>query len=154
LRQYHEARAALKQAVTLLSKNKIQDAELHAEILNSLGIIQFDEGEINKAEKSFTRAVSLPADPNRQDSALWEVENNLAQMYQLKRHGAKAEAAYKRALQLVEIQPGGNHPDAAMIHTGLGALYNNMGRLAEAEKELRQSLDILERTDRPFDDTV
>ena len=144
-KRYREARAALKQAATLISKNRIQDPSLSAAVLNSLGVVQFDEGKVDKAERSFTRAALLPWDPNTLGNAgLWEILSNMGQVYQTRHQTVKAEEAYSQSLHLAELQMGTGHPTLAILHTNLGSFYSDMGRLSEAEKHFQLSLAILE----------
>jgi tetratricopeptide (TPR) repeat protein len=142
-KRYREARAALKQAATLISKNRIQDPSLSAEVLNSLGVVQFDEGEIDKAASSFARAALLPWDPNTLGNAgRWEILNNLGRVYQIRHQTVKAEQAYSQSLHLAELQMGSGHPAIAILHTNLGSFYSDMGRFGEAEKHFQLSLAI------------
>jgi tetratricopeptide (TPR) repeat protein len=137
--KYREARTALKEATKLISKCKVQDAGLNAALMNSLGVIQFDEGEIDRAESSFLRAASLPFDGS------WEVRSNLGHVYQIKRQYAKAEEAYSSSLRLAGDGPG--HLSLAIIHDNLGSLYMDMGRVSAAESQFRESLGLLESLD-------
>jgi tetratricopeptide (TPR) repeat protein len=137
--KYREARAALKEATKLISKCKVQDPGLSAAVMNSLGVIQFDEGEIDKAESSFSRAASLPFDGS------WEVRSNMGHVYQIKRQYVKAEEAYSTSLRLAGDRPG--RLSLAIIHDNLGSLYMDMGRGSEAEGQFRESLALLESLD-------
>jgi len=144
-KRYRDARAALKQAATLIAKNRIQDPSLSAAVLNGLGVVQFDEGEIDKAERSFTRAASLPWDPDTLGNAgRWEILSNMGRVYQIRHLMVKAEEAYSQSLHLAELQMGAGHPAIALLHTNLGTFYSNMGRFSEAEKHFQLSLAIFE----------
>ena len=144
-KRYREARAALKQAAILISKNSIQDPSLSAAVLNSLGVVQFDEGEMDKAEKSFTRAALLPWDPNTLGNAgRWEILSNMGRVYQIRHQTVKAEEAYSQSLHLAELQMGTGHPAIAILHTNLGSFYSDMGRFSEAEKHFQLSLAIFQ----------
>jgi tetratricopeptide (TPR) repeat protein len=148
--QYREARAALKQATTLISKNRIQDSALSAELLNSLGVVQFHEGDIDKAESSFTRAALLPWDSNTIGSGgRWEILSNMGRVYEIRHQAAKAEKAYSQALHLAELQLGTDHPAIATLHNNLGSLYTDLERFSEAEQHLQVSLAILQDANMP-----
>jgi tetratricopeptide (TPR) repeat protein len=154
-KRYRETRAALKQAATLISKNRIQDPSLSAAVLNSLGVVQFDEGEIDKAERSFARAAFLPWDPNTLGNAgRWEILSNMGQVYQIRHQTVKAEEAYSQSLHLAELQMGTGHPAVAILHTNLGSFYSDMGRFSEAEKHFRLSLAIFQSANVPGGDAV
>jgi tetratricopeptide (TPR) repeat protein len=151
--QYGEAKAALKRAATLISKDRIQDPELSTEILNSLGVVQFDEGDIDKAERSFTRATLLPCDSNPlRNGGRWEILANLGRVFQIRHQMAKAEEAYSQSLQLAEQKLSAGHPATARLHDNLGSLYTELGRFSEAEKHFQLSLAILQNANMPGDD--
>ena len=137
--RYREARTALKEATKLISKYKVQDVTLSAAVMNSLGVVQFDEGEIDKAENSFARAAALPFEGS------WEVHNNIGHVYQIKRQYAKAEEAYAASLRLAGN--GQNHLSLAIIHDSLGSVYMDTGRFKEAESQFREGLALLEGLD-------
>jgi len=154
-KRYREARAALKQAAALISKTRIQDPSLTAAVLNSLGVVQFDEREIDKAERSFTRAALLPWDPNTLGNAgRWEILSNMGQVYQSRHQTVKAEEAYSQSLHLAELQLGTGHPTIAILHTNLGSFYSDMGRFSEAEKHFQLSLAIFESANVPGGDAT
>lgn len=146
--EYREARRLLKEASQVLSKNKIQDPALNAEIENSAGVIQFQEGEIDKAAKSFAHAATVPS------MSRWETANNLGHVYQVKRQYAKAEEAYKESIQLAQKGLGPEHPELSVLYNILGSLYTDMGRFKDAESQFQQSLALFEHADLSFDETV
>ena len=139
--KYREAQAVLKEAAKLVSKNKVQDPGLSAAIINALGVIQFADGEIDKAEDSFSRAAALPFD------GLWEVHNNMGHVYQIRRQYFKAEEAYSTSLRLCSGRVETPKLSLAIIHDNLGSLYMDMRRLTDAERQFRESLAILENSD-------
>jgi tetratricopeptide (TPR) repeat protein len=139
--QYRQARTALNEAMKLISKNKVQDPGLSAAITNSLGVIQFSEGEIDKAANSFSRAAAVPSD------SVWEMYCNMGHVYQVRRQYDKAETTYSESLRLAIERLGPNHPSLSIIHDNMGSLYMDMGRFSSAEKQFRHSLALLEGTD-------
>jgi tetratricopeptide (TPR) repeat protein len=154
-KRYREARAALKQAAKLISKNKIQDPALNAEVLNSLGVVEFNEGDIDKAESCFTRAALIRWDSNTPGSGgRWEVLSNMGRVYQIRHQTTKAGEAYSQALHLAELQLGTGHPAVATLHNNLGSFYTDMGRFSEAEKHFQLSLAILQNAHMPANDAI
>jgi tetratricopeptide (TPR) repeat protein len=89
--RYGEALAALKEASTLVNKNKVEDPNLKAQILNSFGVIYYHQRKMAKAERSFLRATELQfTASNLLDVDLWQILNNLGRVYQITREYAKA----------------------------------------------------------------
>jgi tetratricopeptide (TPR) repeat protein len=143
-----EARAALQQASKLTSKYKVQNPALNSAIANSLGVIEFDEGKIDKAENSFSHAAAFPTDD------LWQTLSNLGHVYHIRRQFAQADVAYQRSLHLAATRLGANHPTLSNIHDSLGSLYLDMGRLSDAENHFQQSLTLLENSERSSDNLL
>lgn len=146
--EYREARTLLKEAAQVLSKNKVQDPALNAEIENSVGVIQFHEGDIDKAANSFTHAAAVLS-PGQ-----WEIVNNLGHVYQIKRQYAKAEESYKESLQLAQNRMGPEHPNLRILHDSLGSLYADMGRFTDAENQFQQNLALFEHAELSFGETA
>jgi tetratricopeptide (TPR) repeat protein len=147
-----DASSALNEGRKLVAEHKIQEPQLTAELLNTLGVIQFYQGKLNKAESSLLQAATeistAPATPQQAD--LGEVLNNLGYVYQAKRKLEKAEDAYRRSLQFRETRYGSSHLRLAATLTNLGALYSDTGHYTDAEQSFQQSLAILEREESPF----
>jgi tetratricopeptide (TPR) repeat protein len=150
--RYREALAALKEASTLVSKNKLEDPGLNAQILNNLGFIYYNQGKRDKAEKLFLAASGFQFTPsNPLDVDQWQILNNLGRLYQFTNKYEKAEDLYKRALQLVEVRRGPSHPGLSVVLDNLGMLYARTGRYREAESQFQRSLAILEHSRMSFD---
>jgi tetratricopeptide (TPR) repeat protein len=147
-----DASNALNEGRKLLGEHKIQDSQLTGELLNTLGVIQFYQGKLNKAESSLLQAATeistAPATPQQAD--LGEVLNNLGYVYQAKGKLDKAEDAYKRSLQFRETRFGPTHLRLAATLTNLGALYSDTGHYTDAEQNFQRSLALLEREESPF----
>lgn len=80
------------------------------------------------------------------DSRLAEDWNNLAATaFRVARYG-EAERAYREALRVIVLSPAVPEARQAWLRAGLGAVYANSERLAEAESELSAGLEIAERT--------
>jgi tetratricopeptide (TPR) repeat protein len=151
--QFREAISALKQASKLLAASKVDDPNLSAQIQNGLGVIQFQQGDFNKAEASFARAAGFPIKPGGpNDAGLWQIMNNLGKAYEAKHEYQKAEDAFNRSLQLARVQLGEANAEMAILHGNLGGLYGETGRFEEAEYQFLRSLGILQLRATPFDD--
>ncbi|HEY2385048.1 MAG TPA: tetratricopeptide repeat protein [Terriglobia bacterium] len=146
--EYREARTLLKEASQLISMYKVRDPALNAEIENSIGVIQFHEGSIDKAGGSFTHAAAIPS------PGLWGILSNLGHVYQIRRQYAKAEEAYKESLQLGEVRLGPQHPSLSILHNSLGSLYMDMGRFKEAEIQFQHSFALLDHADLSFNEAA
>jgi tetratricopeptide (TPR) repeat protein len=150
---YREALSALSRASKLLDASKVDDPDLNAEILNTFGVIHFQQGAFNKAEGFFSRAAALPVSSDRPDEiGLWQMQNNLAKVYQARHQYGKAEDAFKRALQLCETQLSPGNPSVVVLYDNLGALYLELGRIEEAQDQFLRGLGILARPASSFDD--
>jgi tetratricopeptide (TPR) repeat protein len=150
--RYGEAEAAAKEALRLVTKHKVEDPCLNAQILNSLGVIYYHQRKMAKAESSFLQAAELQfTASNLLDVDLWQIVNNLGRVYQTTRQYAKAEDAYRRSLQHAEVRRGRSHPGLSIVLDNLGSLYAATGRYQEAESDFRRSLAILEHSRTSFD---
>ena len=81
----------------------------------------------------------------------WQSLNNLGRVYQVTRRYAKAEDAYRQALQLAEAQRGRSHPGLSIVLDNIGSLYAWTDRYQEAKSQFQTSLALLERSTTPFD---
>jgi tetratricopeptide (TPR) repeat protein len=151
--RYGEALAALKKASKLVARNKVEDPQLNAQILNSLGVIHYHQAKMAKAEDFFLKATKLQFTArNWLDVDLWEILNNLGRVYQVTRRYGKAEDTYRRSLQLAEVRLGPSHPSLSVLLDNLGSLYAETGRYGEAEAQHQRSLSVLEQTQMPVDE--
>jgi tetratricopeptide (TPR) repeat protein len=149
-----DATRAVSEGLKLAAKEKPEDPEMNAELLNSLGVIQFCQGKLNKAEDTFLRAAAQfrvnPATSHQAD--LGEVLNNLGYVYQAKRQTRKAEAAYEQSLQVSELRFGSSHLRLAAPLQNLATLYTETGDYKRAEENFQRSLAILEEEEAPFNE--
>jgi tetratricopeptide (TPR) repeat protein len=145
---YPGALAALDRASKLVETKKLADAQLNAEILNSRGIIYFQQGQLGKAKTCIARAAQImPASVEPWELTAEDILNNLAGLYRKSGESRRAEQTYKRALELTETRLGPSHPNVALILTNLGALCIELKRYKEAENYFQRSLQILSQPD-------
>jgi len=150
-RQFDGALAAINEASKFMIKNRLQDPQLDAEILNDLGVIALYRGKTRKAETYFKRASSIQFVPHDvlQDAVELDpgdILNNLGSVYQRTHQYAKAEDAFKRSLESLQGRLGDSHPNLVTTLTNLGYLYAVTGRYKEAEDQYQRSRAILERS--------
>jgi len=149
-KRYDEARAALETTSKIVKTHGLRDPVLDAEILNSLGILYFRQGKPGNAKSHFLKALdvkSLPPD----DPELTVILNNLGIVYRTGQQYAKAEEAFKRALNIIDgLQ---QHTPAHLVGTlkNIGTLYMVMGRYGQAEEYLRRALAMMEQPRFPLD---
>jgi tetratricopeptide (TPR) repeat protein len=151
--RFREASSALKQASSLMKKSKANDSGLAAEIQNTLGIIQFHQGEVDKAEVSLWQAARLSMNTTDPLSMVaWDVLNNIGHIYHQKHEFEKAEDSYKRSLRLAISRFGESNPNVAVIKSNLGSLYSDTGRYKDAEDMFQQTLSIFEQAQGSIND--
>ena len=94
-------------------------------ILNDLGSVYWDQGEVDKAERTWKRLLAM--DP---DSGM--ALNNLGMAAGKKKQYAEAVKFFQRAMEL--------KPNSLDPHLNLGRVYRVMGLGGPAEFQLRQAL--------------
>jgi Tfp pilus assembly protein PilF len=112
-----EADREFRTAVTL--------APLNTDARNAYGHFLLDQNRMAEAQEQFR--LSAEADVND------DAQENLAEIYSRAGDGNRAQAAFAAALAL--------NPFNGHAHMGLGAIYEKQGRVVEATREYRASLD-------------
>jgi len=117
-----------------VKNNRIQNAE--GDVLNSLGVLCQNMGNLPKAEEFFLKALKIRLNlfgENHYD--VGDSLNNLGLLYQnmgnLNLH--KAEDFFMRSLRIRYNLFGENHSDVASSLDNLGTLYKYMGDQMKAE---------------------
>ena len=145
-RRDSDAVKVLRQASKLLKKNTPAEQALAAEILNSLSIVYFRQGNMSRAEALTTQAIGIRSAAGRESDLVdAQILSNLGAISQRQHKYAKAEESYKRSLEIAEHRLGLFHPYLTRILTNLGGLYTEMRRYSEVEDRYRRSLTILEQ---------
>jgi len=150
---YRDAFAAIKESSKLVKAYRLQDPVLNAEILNTLGILYFEQGRIDKAKSCFLHALEVRfLQLDGQESPRWEILNNLGRIYHGTGQYSKAEDAYKRALRFAETRFGSSHVMLTVTLNNLAWLYAETGRYQQAEEYMQRSFAIVERRKSPFEE--
>jgi len=142
-RRDDDALWALNRAFKLAGGTSVSGASFTAQLLNSLGIAYYRQGNNDKAEAFFNQALRMVSGSGIQfDTA--ELLNYLGAVYSAKHQYQKAEYFLQQAMTMTESRVGPLHPELTFTLTALGALYTETGRYAEAEDQYQQALKILE----------
>jgi tetratricopeptide (TPR) repeat protein len=73
------------------------------------------------------------------------LRNSMGAMFEDQGRFDDAAAVYQRALELLEVERGVDHPDVATVHNNLGNLAERRGDFATAEAEHRRALAVREQ---------
>jgi tetratricopeptide (TPR) repeat protein len=141
--RYDDALRTLQQALKLTKDSKPSVPSIAAQVLNSLGVLYFQQRKYGKAESFFNQAMELVSSTSSPLNS-GEVLSNLASVYSVRGHVDKAEDSYRRALEITEAAIGRSHPDLTFTLSSLGVLYSDSGRYTEAEIQYKRALAILE----------
>jgi tetratricopeptide (TPR) repeat protein len=85
----------------------------------------------------------------QEDAGTGTVLSNLAALYVQQHDWRQAGALFFRALPMMEVARGPDHPQTAAILSNLGIAYFWQGKLDDAESALRRSIEILRNTPVP-----
>ncbi|MFK7948387.1 MAG: tetratricopeptide repeat protein [Saprospiraceae bacterium] len=119
-----------------------------AGMLNNLGILQSDENEFIKAEKSYNEALTIRKQLVKLNkkfySCVASTLNNLATLQNDKKEFIKAEKSYKEALAIYQKLSQGNQQtyshNIGMILNNIAILQSNKNEFTNAEKSYQEAL--------------
>ncbi len=150
-RRDEEALSVLRKALKVAKSDDGQsDGTFVSQTLNTLGMVYFRKGDVNKSEEFFNQAVrTLPNAESLNRRA--DLLNNLGAVYHAKHQFEKAEQYLNGALKVTEGQVGPNHPDLTFTMAALALLYIDMRQYTHAEQQYLRALEIL--GDRPVFET-
>ena len=114
-------------------------------ILNNIGLLKHDQGELQEARGYFEQAHRLLRDQQEATPTLARVVNNLATVYVALGNLADAEPLYLQSLKLREELYGYVSSTYATVLHNLGLLYTQQGRYYKARQVLESSLAIFEK---------
>jgi tetratricopeptide (TPR) repeat protein/CHAT domain-containing protein len=109
----------------------------------NLALVDEVHGDYAEAEGRLTRALAIAATyPDSMHTAVYA--NNLAKILQGRGDLDGAEAAFRRALRIIEQESGTEGSPYIVVSTNLGRLLVEQGRYADAEAKLREVLALSE----------
>jgi tetratricopeptide (TPR) repeat protein len=150
---FDEAQKLLTEArKTLLSHPGLADSQLlEAEILNSQGILFWQQGKLRKAQRLFENAMRTRVAagvPNELGDA--QTLNNLGLIYRKQHKYLEAERAFLTSIAITARKLDPSHPDLTLTLGNLAELYTAMGRYDDASVQLERCLMILRGLDQPL----
>ncbi len=145
-RDYNKAEELLLHALDIFKKVLGAEDDLTvAAVLNSLAVVYQEQGELDRAEPLYQRALGTQEKYLKPDNPdLANTIHNLAVLYLLKRDYARAEPLYQRAIQNIEKTLGPQHPLFANALESISIMYQVKGDLNRAIELQRRSNDIRE----------
>ena len=145
--------AAMYERAEATFEREHRDADL-AKLLNNLGNLRRDEGDLARAEPLLRRALALKEKVSGADSLDTAISlQNLAVVLDEANRLPEADALYRRALAIKEAKLGKDHPSVALTLTNLGALEVERKDYAAAEPLLRRAVAIRDRGESSPEDT-
>ncbi|MCP4360401.1 MAG: hypothetical protein GY796_20525, partial [Chloroflexi bacterium] len=119
---------------------------LRSEVSINLGFSHLQQADLEAAREAFAEA----AQNSSHDPGLWAVMFATFYWGQTYERQAQLPAAfdiYQRGLEIAQTQTNGRTPSPAVgfMHVGLGGLFYEWNRLAEAETHLRHALTFAKR---------
>ncbi|MGK7940457.1 MAG: tetratricopeptide repeat protein [Crocosphaera sp.] len=99
------------------------------------------EQEFILAEDYLKKALALQT-KFKQEESLASSLNNLAELYHFQGRYSDADPLYLKALELITILLGDNHPDVATSLNNLAGLYKSQGRYSDAKPLYLQALEL------------
>jgi tetratricopeptide (TPR) repeat protein len=138
---FDEARKLLAGTLSRAGKN----SDVVATILNNLGSVYQDMGDLREAERCYRRAVEMIESTTGPESiGLASPLNNLGSLYLEQSKYSKSIEVRRRSLAIREKAYGPDNPEVAAVLRNLAVAYMAAGAFAEAEGALQRSLAILE----------
>jgi tetratricopeptide (TPR) repeat protein len=141
------AKASLVRAVSESRRLLRPDHPLLAAAIRSLAAAQQDLGALAESETLRQEALQIAERSFGPDHVLTAIYvNDLANAFYLRGSYTEARRLYERARSLYERRLGPTHLGVTTASYNLGLLYNTMGDLDGAERELRSVAAIWQRT--------
>jgi tetratricopeptide (TPR) repeat protein len=147
LKQFAQAEAHYRQAITLYEKTERPNLLSIGDTLNDQAALYHSLGRFGEAELLYQRSLAIremSLGPDHPDVAISLY--NLALLYYTQGRYVEAEPLYRRSLSIREKALAPGHPDVARSLHNLARNDYAQGRYAEAEAYYRQALSIYEKT--------
>jgi len=145
--EFTEAKVHLERALTLAEKVYGQENPIVATIVNNLGCVQREMGDIQGAKQHFERALKIgenTSGPNYFD--ITTIVNNLGVIMQDMGDIQGAKQHFERALKVNENTYSSDRPDITIIINNSSRVIQAMGDLEGAKQHFEQALKIGEIT--------
>jgi class 3 adenylate cyclase/predicted ATPase len=120
-----------------------QDLSIEARILNQLGVVATDLGDIGQASERFSQALSIHRQTGNRGNEAGTL-SNLAFTWMALGEYAQAQAQFSQALSLSLAI--GNRDSETLIHVNLALVLLSQGQPAAARDHSRTALDLLRAT--------
>ncbi len=143
VKRYEEAIPLLRETVAL-QKSKL--GESNTKTLTAMGNLAFaleDTKQLDEAEALMRRVVEIRRRSNFEDPESWGQINNLAAMLVLRGKATEAEGLYRELFKAAEGKLPEEHYARAIYRNNFGACLTATGKYDEAEKELKESDEII-----------
>jgi len=137
---------AFDDALNRIDHDLADDPSLQGDLLDDFGEILSNQGEFERAEKMFQRALAIAEKihgPN--DPAVAESLINLAVIADVRGQGGGSKALVERAVAILEAGAATDPEALANAYNALGNIVRNEGDLAGASKYMRRALDLYEQ---------
>jgi tetratricopeptide (TPR) repeat protein len=146
LAAYAEARPYLERALTIREKALGAEHPNTATILNNLGYLLQEQGDLAGARRNYEHALAIREKVLGAEHADTATSlNNLGQFLQAQGDLAGARRYYERALTIQEKVLDVEHPNTATSFNNLGLLLRAQGDLAGARRYHERALAIFEK---------
>lgn len=142
--RFKEAEPLYQRSLALLERFCGNNHPHVATLLNNLGVLYVDSGNLAKAEPLHLRALAIREDLNDVQGIAASM-NNLAEVYRLQDRLDEAEPLYRHSLAIAERELGIFHPKVSILTNNLAILCGRQGKLTEAEGFYLRTLAIRER---------
>jgi tetratricopeptide (TPR) repeat protein len=134
--EFNEAKSAYERALIIDENIYGPDHPNVAWVINNLGMVLKEMGELEGSKKHFERALEIDP-PN---VAIYI--NNLGWILRAQGNLKGAKVHFEMALEIDENIYGPNHPNVARDVNNLGMVLNDMGDLLGAKKHFERALEI------------
>jgi len=133
----------LQKALQIYEQNNQDKHPNVADILNSLGFVNYSQGEFTNALTLYERAKKIlltQFDSNH--SRFWTIYNNLGDLFLEQGDYNKALIYYQNNFQILQEIVPSNHPNFGHIHNSIGTAYAKMRASSDALEQFEKALKI------------
>ena len=153
LEKFDEAEANFKQALAIFTKAQGEESSDGAMVLNNLATVYLDLGKYPDADKATEQALAIKVKLSGENNIdVAATETNLAIIFEKEDKYAEAETYFKKAI--ATDQRLGDAAELSHGLKGLGLLYTNSGKYAQAEDLAQQQLAAFEKAYGPQDPRI